>query len=435
MKFRHTACLLLFCLFISFCSGYSFAEDKIKKNPTSPETKKQIRKPMETKNIGFLKKMIKAGTDIHIKDEYDKPLLYFAVKDSNFKTDQQMEEFFELMILKGADANSREYYGITPLHHACIKNSVKGIEILIKHGADVHSNDGCGDTPLHYAVLGDNVKGIRILVKNGANIEAKNDEGLTPLCSVTRFQERPKALEALLEKGADLNVKYTGIEKILDQAIWRGHKNIVKILLEKKVDIDYIGYYGRTPLQTAIISNKFEIVKMLISSGAKINQKNKSGYTALMRASGYLYSISIEEQKKLVEILISKGSDLNMQSNRGNTALHCAILPQNNEIVELLLSNGAKVNIKNNEGFTPLHLAITQEDEELIDTLLSCGADIHSMANDGTTPLTTAIYKQRYEIVKKLLKKDRLIKMVVLTFVILIISGVAGYSYLKKRKK
>ena len=46
----------------------------------------------------------------------------------------------ELLVLRGADVNAKEYkYGDIPLHLATLKGDLKIVEFLILHGADAVS--------------------------------------------------------------------------------------------------------------------------------------------------------------------------------------------------------------------------------------------------------------------------------------------------------
>jgi ankyrin repeat protein len=70
----------------------------------------------------------------------------------------------------------------TNLHISIEENkSIFEIIDIIKKGADVNSVDKFGDTPLHYAARSGNLTIIEYLVQNGAKINNKNFIGLTPI--------------------------------------------------------------------------------------------------------------------------------------------------------------------------------------------------------------------------------------------------------------
>lgn len=69
----------------------------------------------------------------------------------------------------------------------------------------------------------------------------------------------------------------------LNVAISKGDLVAVKKFIEYGADVNLISE-DLTPLMTAARYNKFEIIKVLLASGAKVSTKNESGFTALRYA-------------------------------------------------------------------------------------------------------------------------------------------------------
>ena len=61
---------------------------------------------------------------------------------------------------------------------------------------------------------------------------------------------------------------------------------ILKLLLEKRADIDVKNDDGQTPLIVAVTKGELEIVRLLIKKGANVNAVDDDGKTALRYASG-----------------------------------------------------------------------------------------------------------------------------------------------------
>ena len=55
------------------------------------------------------------------------------------------------MISLRADANGKNKFDMTPLHHAAVEGSAEVIEILLSHGADANSPDNAQRLPLHWS--------------------------------------------------------------------------------------------------------------------------------------------------------------------------------------------------------------------------------------------------------------------------------------------
>lgn len=92
----------------------------------------------------------------------------------------------------GVHPNTSTVNGFTALHFACGNGHIETIRLLIEAGADVNSADNGGNTPLHYLLtaVSDLLAPLRkeiiklavYMVRiQGANIMARNNRGITPL--------------------------------------------------------------------------------------------------------------------------------------------------------------------------------------------------------------------------------------------------------------
>lgn len=247
----------------------------------------------------------------------------------------------------------------------------------------------------------------------------------------------PKHLNALIQTSRHLSFVLTSLlHRFAIQphdgfppfhwATIRGHKSLIKLLLEKKFDINArhdspeLGD-GVSALHYAAHMGKLEIVKLLLSSGADINAiaagcetplhfakkvqhervtklleknggldiKNNSRSRALERAVR-------EGEEKIVRFLIEKGFDVNVTGSRQATPLHWAAMHGRTSIATLLLDKGAKVdavsmNRGNSSGCTALHWALRRfRSEGVAKVLLERGADPNSRNNCGDTVLHVA---------------------------------------------
>ena len=88
-------------------------------------------------------------------------------------------EILNVLIENGADINQVDNYKRSLLHEYFW--SSEQIETLVKLGADLNSSDLDGSTPLHDAAEFGESDGVKTLVSLGANILAKNNDGEIPL--------------------------------------------------------------------------------------------------------------------------------------------------------------------------------------------------------------------------------------------------------------
>ena len=181
---------------------------------------------------------------------------------------------------KGGNVNLQDEPGMTPLHHAVNGNWNGGnfdtIKLLIDRGANVNAIDDTHHTPLH---LCNNKEIAELLIDNGANVNAKTKRtGETPLFSATHgaaqgatksYQKYLDLAKMLIAKGADVNVKLRSGSMINDDKPYRDKS-------------------GDTVLHQVVrsYSEKYasEVAQLLITNGARINEKNIRGQTPLNKA-------------------------------------------------------------------------------------------------------------------------------------------------------
>ncbi len=94
-----------------------------------------------------------------------------------------------------------------------------------------------------------------------------------------------RTIRELLESGADPNIKNELGQTVLIEACRRGKLEIVRLLLESGASPNLANSNGTTPLMFAkthaFASGSINLMNLLISYGAKIDQKDKYGKTAL----------------------------------------------------------------------------------------------------------------------------------------------------------
>ena len=96
------------------------------------------------------------------------------------------KDILEALIHSGADADvaSRNSMRVCQLHSAVAHHdaalSRQMAEMLLKHGAQVNTPQRGGWTPLHEAASRGDVDLVRLLIQYGADKSVQNDEGITP---------------------------------------------------------------------------------------------------------------------------------------------------------------------------------------------------------------------------------------------------------------
>ena len=105
--------------------------------------------------------------------------------------------------------------------------------------------------------------------------------------------------------------------------------------LQRQSGPDARNAHGLTPLLVAASTGQIDLVRALLSQGAKIDAPSADGRTALIAAAQ-------KNQKEIVQLLVAAGANLNAATRGTGTALEVAERTDETEIAALLLAAGAR---------------------------------------------------------------------------------------------
>ncbi|KAF4998341.1 hypothetical protein FGRMN_3221 [Fusarium graminum] len=142
-------------------------------------------------------------------------------------------------------------------------------------------------------------------------------------------------VKELLARGADVKVEGGKHGNALNSALFGGHIEVVKLLLDSGADVnsDRDGSSLSTSLQIASFYGQLEVVQLLLNNGADPNALGGMYGNVLVAAS-------TENFPEGVRLLVEYGADVNVLSSGFGSALSYASRDSNLEIVKLLLENG-----------------------------------------------------------------------------------------------
>jgi ankyrin repeat protein len=108
-------------------------------------------------------------------------------------------------------------------------------------------------------------------------------------------------------------------------------------------------------------------VKIFVTAGADLNEKDNNGFTPLIIASYY-------GNAPIVKYLCENGANLNIQDNDGWTALIYASYYQFEDVVQILLLYHPDFNLVNKYGYSALWYAEKNHNEKIANWLKDKGA-------------------------------------------------------------
>jgi len=184
-----------------------------------------------------------------------------------------IEEMVIYLVENGANVNTSNAKGYTPLIYACIHKNGKMVKYLIENDSSVNKEDGYGRTPLlHASINNDNVL-MKYLINNGADINKKDNKDNLPLINAYLYRNK-EMITYLIENGADPNIKNKNGETLLIDASKKNNNEMVSFLIENGVNVNEKSIHGDTPLNFALKNKNINMVKILINNGANITINN-----------------------------------------------------------------------------------------------------------------------------------------------------------------
>lgn len=204
------------------------------------------------------------------------PLMVAAVRGGGLdsgedvdSTDDTTAQIISELVAQGAELNATmDKTGETSLHLAARYARADAAKRLLDAGADANSQDNTGRTPLHAAVAADAMGVFQILLRNRAtNLNARMHDGTTPLILAARLAIEGM-VEDLITADADINASDNSAKTALHWAAAVNNVDAVNILLTHGANRDAQDEKDETPLFLAAREGSFEACKALLDNFA-----------------------------------------------------------------------------------------------------------------------------------------------------------------------
>ncbi len=240
------------------------------------------------------------------------------------------------------------------LYHA---NDLASLKKQIKAGGDANAcYSDAGTTALMritYAGLKPDVVAamIRELIRAGAKVNAQSQykKGFPG-------STEPEGMTALMHA---CEAYYEGDDFIMGGG---AHPQVVKALLDAGANPNLKNAQGTTALEYALFSGSAESVRLLLAAGARATEKPREAGNYLMLISSFPHA---QRSIPMIPLLLEAGLDINARDTQGQSALHYScrqpdtaddsyLWEQRTRFAAALLKAGARLDLKDHSGRSPL---------------------------------------------------------------------------------
>ncbi|XP_005093507.2 uncharacterized protein LOC101862335 [Aplysia californica] len=271
-----------------------------------------------------------------------------AARENEIETVEKMITFFKN---NPSFINSKEpKTGHTALHHAARHGHFDIVRLLLESGANVDAKNNFRCTPIYSAIEGLQRQVAHLFIEWGCNVHTKNAKKLTPF-EVVKNDEFRQFLVGLYEHYSSIVPKIMKGDKELMEKVIRDHisgKKEFCCLRSRCIN-------GSTLLHTASYYGYQDIIKDLLQLRVDINLQDYKGAAPLHRAKDH----------ETMLILMDNGANISAEDAEGNTCLHVKCYgeiekPSEMDCIELLLAREASPVKRNNRSLLPIHCCAMQ---------------------------------------------------------------------------
>ena len=283
-------------------------------------------------------------SSINLQDDEGRTPLYYAA------TAKGGGVIKLLLARTDVDVNLSSYLYGSPLHAAIDAGHEAAAEMLLARGADAESRDGKGQRPIHKAVLSKQARALQAIISRQVNLNAMTNTGHTALelamppgQNLSRGKGSPHGLETghttpcldLIMESLTTHDVNQGI--MLFEAVKAGRPDIVERLISKGADTSKKAevYNQRTPLHWACEQDFVQIISILIDNGSDVMAQDSRGFLPLHYAA-------LAGREAAVRLLVTSMTNFDIEASNGLTAVQIARQQQHTDLANILTLAGAE---------------------------------------------------------------------------------------------
>lgn len=235
-----------------------------------------------TRYVDTVRVLVAAGADVRLRSQRDQVTPLAHARSKGFDIVAGVLE-----AALDADEPSKRQASRRLLAAAADGDAARAA-LAVRAGADLETRDDRGRTPLLVAVTEDELAVARLLVHLGADPDALDDRHDTPWL-VTGVTGSVAMADVLLPAHPDLGIRnrFGGVSLI--PASERGHLEYVRRVVKTDIEVNHVNDLGWTALLEAVIlgdgTRRYQqVVASLIAAGADRELPDRDGVTALEHA-------------------------------------------------------------------------------------------------------------------------------------------------------
>jgi ankyrin repeat protein len=242
----------------------------------------------------------------------------------------------------GAEVDTRDANGLTPLMGAAARGHLEIIEVLLIRRAEIDATDEEGRTALTWAATHKQLEAVRLLLDRGADVNAAGEDrhharfmeeqirrehpmvsNLTrTILDAPLTEAQMRVQDELDTNSAASDRRQTDVGEDLLGRYVAGQESLVRETLQRR---------GTTPLGAAALHDDTQVAELLLDHGADVNAPGAfAGHTSIAAAA-------MTGKGAMVRLLLARGADPTIGDWIGQTALSLAErFGKNPEVVEML---------------------------------------------------------------------------------------------------
>ncbi|XP_063438383.1 uncharacterized protein LOC134719306 [Mytilus trossulus] len=298
-------------------------------------------------------------------------------------------DIVKLLLEMNPDVNLCHKDGWSPLLQASMCGHTDIVKLLLEGNPDVNLCDKDGRSPLIMASMCGHTDIVRLLLERNP-VPCDNTQLSTSYVNNNiRMINSQSLVQPLMKHKPDINAQTNDGGNALYFSAFKGHIEIVKLLLENNAD------------SSICIFSKQYIAEMI--------KKHPTGTLGVLKQN--IFDNLVKSTLSFVTSYVSKKSvEYAFDVVAGSSPLHIACFMGRIDVVSCLLDHNANINMTKDDGITPLWYACELGHQDIVRLLLDNKADTKMCKNDGKSPLEIATdngHTSIVDIVKEYIKKEK----------------------------